>query len=61
MTNAEKYKTAQERDKAFEEFCKKIESCWACGLGELCYKKRIKKCSFLWLELEVEEEDNEKQ
>lgn len=58
MTNSEKFKTAEERDKAFGEFCKKIESCWVCPLAELGYKKKIRKCTFSWLDLEANEESN---
>lgn len=59
MTNAEKFKTTEERDKAFGEFCKKVESCWVCPVGELRYKRKLRKCCFLWLELEAEEDNNE--
>lgn len=51
MTNAEKYKTAKEREEAFVIFCdaKKWE-CVTCPLGG------GKDCKFAWLDLEAEEE-----
>ncbi len=55
MTNAEKYKTADEREEAFQKFCRntlqKYFSCFGvckCAEGWRCNQ-------FKWLELETEE------
>lgn len=47
MTNAEKYRTAEERQEAFSKFCG-INSCTECPLNN----KTEDGCCFLWLELE---------
>ena len=52
MTNAEKYKTAEERARAFDKFC--IEHiCNKCQLEVAC---RHTRGQFTWLDLEAEEE-----
>lgn len=61
MTNGEKYKTADEREKAFIEFCNTRSYCgFICpcyGTGESRWKTR---CSqFRWLDLEAEEKEAE--
>lgn len=53
MTNGEKFKTADERQKAFSKFCSN-------GLCAECHIwrkfKKITNCKFIWLELEYKEE-----
>ena len=57
ITNSEKYKTAEERDKAYREFCNRSdEDCYHCPAGDPlvgCIG-----CHFKWLELEADEEVN---
>lgn len=53
MTNQEKYKTAQERERAFWQFCK-IISCKNCPLIDI--HKTAFDCILYWLEMEAEEE-----
>lgn len=48
MTNQEKYKTAEERDKAFKASCIAQENCSQCPI-----KTSSIRCQFLWLEQEV--------
>ncbi len=64
MTNAEKYKTAEERANAFKAFCdSQDEFCCStkgeCPLFDKYMDCHIKEgeyvCAFLWLELEAEE------
>lgn len=50
MTNEEKYKTAKERQKAFESFCS-MNNCKRCPAF-----KDDSGCYFNWLDLEYEEE-----
>ena len=51
MTNEEKYKTAEERVKAFSMFCENQGKCASCpAFG------RIGNCHFNWIALEAEEE-----
>lgn len=52
MTNEERYKTTEERVKAFEEFCENRE-CIGCPLGKL---SKPNGCRFAWLALEAEEQ-----
>lgn len=54
MTNAEKYKTAEERDKAFFNFChiRHFADCLNCELNGT-----EEACEFGWLEQEVQEDD----
>ena len=49
MTNEEKYKTPQERERAFQEYCQK-EACWYS-----CFYQRCS-CLLQWLALEAEKE-----
>lgn len=52
MTNREKYKTAEERARAFDNFCKpdkKCKECLAVGYN----------CAFNWLDLEADESGEE--
>lgn len=52
MKNADKFKTADERDEAFDRFCT-VKKCNNCELGN----SRVSiNCSFAWLDLEAEEE-----
>ena len=51
MTNEEKYKTPEERNKAFTKFC----DTHSCADGCPCYKGGVA-CRFVWLALEAEEE-----
>lgn len=55
MTNAEKYKTAAERAKAFEGFCHK-RSCAECALEGFDKDYVVSCCMAFWLELEKEQE-----
>lgn len=52
MTNAEKYKTIEERSKAFNELCTSSESCERCPirspLGSGLH------CAFTWLEKDTQ-------
>lgn len=49
MTNAEKYKSAEERTKAFDEYCESKERfCINCKLTAF-----RRNCHFAWLELEA--------
>lgn len=54
MTNEEKYKTVEERAKAFDIFCRHQGKCASCpvfgGIGN---------CHFRWLALEAEDEQPE--
>lgn len=49
MRNFEKYKTAEEREKAHYKYCCKQPR-------ESCDIKNCRECSFAWLDLEAEEE-----
>ena len=62
MTNAEKFKTAEERHKAFRAFCESHTSCAVCILQHIVTDKYID-CHFRWLDLEegTDEDDNDKQ
>lgn len=51
MTNEERYKTVEERVKAFSMFCDNQGSCPACLMCD-----RNGDCRFSWLALEAEEE-----
>lgn len=53
MTNAEKFKTAEERQSNFNKFCKQYVRCLHCPLG---HSSRLGICRFKWLELEAKEE-----
>lgn len=50
MKNEEKYKTAEEREKAYKEFCNNNEDCGHCKANGYNH------CHFIWLELEADEE-----
>lgn len=56
MTNEEKYKTIDERAKAYMEFCGK-RSCERCEVN--VDEGRISECKFRWLALEAEDEKSE--
>ena len=51
MTNAEKFKTAGERAKAFEKWCRNRPSSTCCKDVHSCNM-----CHYAWLDLEAEEE-----
>ena len=51
MTNEEKYKTVEERAKAFSMFCKNQGKCASCPVFG-----KIGNCHFNWLAFEVDEE-----
>jgi Lar family restriction alleviation protein len=53
MTNAEKFKTAEERTEAFDEFCDNNE-CTRCPLFDTEEDRVL--CAFSWLDLEYNEE-----
>ena len=58
-TNAEKYRTAEERVEAFDEYCSKGTRngevpCWAVFAGK---DIDCEKCQFMWLEQEVDNEE----
>lgn len=53
MTNAEKYKTAEERARAWKEFCHK-RHCLPCPAYKMANGNLI--CNFAWLDLEAEED-----
>ena len=58
MKNSEKYKTAEEREQAYTEFCRKYTElgfCRSCPLKPTDTKPRC--CTFYWLDLEAEEEN----
>lgn len=55
MTNSEKFKTAEERARAFEKYCALL----TCKQCEVCRKKlnhSVYTCLAFWLDLEAEEE-----
>lgn len=52
MTNEQKFKTPEERNKAFHRYCKSVNDCSACPLGRM----PMLRCTFAWLALESEEE-----
>lgn len=53
MTNAERFKTANERWAAFDAFCRRFSRCCECPA---CKSSNVTHCTFDWLELEAEEE-----
>jgi Lar family restriction alleviation protein len=53
MTNGEKFKSAEERAEAFDEFCDNNE-CRECPLFDMRGGRVL--CAFSWLELEYKEE-----
>lgn len=53
MTNVEKYKTVEERTKAFREYCNGLK-CTECPI---CEHTATRGCGFAWLDLEAEEEE----
>ena len=57
MTNGEKFKTAKERMEAFKYFCEqhKLMGCRDCPCWQVGKNWGLK-CTFLWLDLEAEEE-----
>lgn len=50
MTNAEKYKSAEEQTEAFKDFCKTQTRCLQCPA--YC-EKTCAMCQFVWLGLEA--------
>ena len=54
MKNFEKYKTADERAHAFDNFCNGRTPCDKCKLNNSAAKRLG--CAYAWLDLEVEEE-----
>ena len=59
MTNKDKYKTPEERDEAFERFCKSKAWCHDCQLYKAtCMAKKSRNCRFAWLCLEAEDKEN---
>lgn len=56
MKNFEKYKTAQERENAFEEFCYE-HSCSYCPIGKVVKIACSGSCGIYWLELEANDEE----
>ena len=58
MTNREKYKSTEERYKAFLYFCKSHYNCTKCQFfKDKVDAKTPHNCKFSWLALESEEED----
>lgn len=51
MTNAEKYKTAEERERAFERFCGGRD-CSTCPLNDFGGLYAHTSCRFPWLDLD---------
>lgn len=56
MKNSEKYKTYKERGEAFQDFCRGKVVCERCPLYTQARKQGSTWCSYVWLELEAEEE-----
>ena len=56
MTNGEKYKTFEERKKAFLDFCK-LRSCYECPLER--NDTTANTCSLFWIEQEAEKSSKE--
>ena len=54
MKNFEKYKTAEEAQKAHDAFCKKQDGC--CEVCPAYNNNPYLLCSMVWLYLEVEKE-----
>ena len=65
MTNGEKYKTAKQRERAFDKFCIDIHKnngyCYNCPAARIARKKKIMRCSFVWLDMEAKEENKNDQ
>lgn len=59
MRNFEKFKTAEERAKAFEKFCNVHDKCdcSGCPLSEIKPDCGQSRGQFAWLDLEAEEEE----
>ena len=55
MINAEKYETPEDRYNAFQKYCAKHNGCKNCPLSENISCE----CTFSWLDLEVEEDEEE--
>ena len=57
MTNAEKFKTSEERAKAFRKFCRGYgDSCNGCKVADFS-EGILERCAFSWLDREAEEEN----
>lgn len=54
MKNSEKYRTADERAHAFDNFCNGKTPCDKCKLNNSATKRL--ECAYAWLDLEVEAE-----
>ena len=59
MLNQDKYKTAEERVKAFNEWCRRKSSCGKCEFHKFTRGCAGGGCEFYWLALEAEEEKPE--
>lgn len=60
MKNSQKFKTPEERAKAFEKFCHKnsgLTDCHKCPLESLMPDCGDSRAQFAWLDLEAEEEE----
>lgn len=56
MLNSEKFKTAEERGKAFDKWCHTRGGCDMCILHDAGIELQTCVCSFYWLDLETEAE-----
>lgn len=54
MTNSQKFKTADERARAFKEWCHKQDV--ECNKCRLFSRSEMSRCRFAWLDLEAEED-----
>lgn len=54
ITNSEKFKTAEERTKEFNKFCK--GNCINCKVYKVKKDQPISNCTFVWLGMEADEE-----
>ena len=59
MKNGEKFKSYDERERAFSKFC---TNCEKCKLNKIRWKKfgAIRACAFAWLDLEAEKPKSSK-
>ena len=57
MKNYERYKTAEERERSYVEYCHRHSNDGSCALCPLSTRNgKASVCSLYWLDLEVEEE-----
>ena len=54
MKNEEKFKTPEERQKAFEAYCDEQKSCRSCPIDEM-HRNGYCACEFIWQSLEYQE------